>query len=826
MPATATERKAPPITDRAKQALEEFRLSAQTYKGQRDREIAYLRFQVPEFQWDPEIRDYRTSQFSNQGVPTPPDPTLSISMIDEPLSLVANQERAAHLGVQIHPLSETASKETAQVLQELYRHIEVDPDSKAANVRTWAFDRAHKAGLGWYYITTVYDPEGGHPFDQKILVMRLLYQDCIFPDPTAQQADWSDGLFLHDLVDLPWKTYKRKYKNSRLSKYSEKDFVTLGQEQPGWVSFAKSSDGTTANTSDEHGWALRISNYWCVDLDTRRYVLLDDGSVAFDDEIPDGRRAANDDDARRLDYAGVRSRDVEVRRVYKIVMNGLGEELAEETLWDGKYIPYVPMIGVELQPFDGERRWVGMIAGAMDAQKLVNYSASQAVKLAALEPQAPWQGEEGVFEGHEQEYAQSNTRKWPFLQYKPTNTAGIRSTPPARVQVDTTRLGPSMELLGMGKDFVQRAMFTFGPGLGEQTPAHRSGTAINLLQGQTEIGTSHYLDNEANLSIPLEAKIILDLIPHVYDRPGRVLHVLGMDNKPRQVMLNHPFVPGPNGTPQKLPYGTPAEQTQTDARVADPNDPAMFIDLNEGRYGVTVTISKQSDARLQEGSDAIGRLMESEPALLPVLGPEWAKWQDFPGAPAIADALTKWQAHAAPWMNPPGQNDGIAQVGQLQQQLQAASAAAAQFKQIIDTKQVEQQAKIEIEKINQQTQIQIQQMKDATQIEVARITAAKEGMIAEREAAEERLATGLKIVADAASQERDHAHEATQAALDRTHETATAARDHAATLAQSGVDHAQHLEAAEQDNAHALVQADAQRQAAEAGQTDNASQSA
>lgn len=816
----------PKISERGKRGLDEFRLSADTYKNQRDREIAYLKFQVPEFQWDPEIRDYRTSQFSNQGVPTPPDPTLSISMIDEPLSLVANQERAAHLGVQIHPLSENASKATAQVLQELYRHIEIDPDSKASNVRTWGFDRAHKAGLGWYYITKVHDPEGGHPFDQKIIVMRLLYQDCIFPDPTAQQPDWSDGEFLHDLVDLPWKKYKRKYPHSRLSKYTEKDFVTLGNEQPGWVSFAKSSDGTSEDRANKDGWGVRISNYWSVDIVTRRYVLLDDGSVTFDDEIPDGRREADDDDASRLGHAGARSMEIEERHVYKIVMNGLGEELAEESEWDGQYIPYVPMVGVELQPFDGERRWVGMIANAMDAQKLVNYSASQAVKLAALEPQAPWQGEEGVFEGHEQEYAQSNTRKFPFLQYKPTNTAGIRSTPPARVQVDTTRLGPSMELLGMGKDFVQRAMFTFGPGLGEQTPAHRSGTAINLLQGQTEIGTSHYLDNEATISIPLEAKIILDLIPHVYDRPGRILHVLGLDNQPKQVMVNHPYAPDASGKPQKLPYGTPAEKAATDARVADPNDPAAFIDLNQGRYGVTVTISKQSDARLQEGSDAVGRLMESEPALLPVLGPEWAKWQDFPGAPAIAEALKKWQQHAAPWMNPPGQTDAIAQIGQMQQQLQTLSAAAQQMKQIIDTKQVEQQAKIEVEKISQQTSIEIQRMKDATQIEVARITAAKEGIIAAREAQEERLATGLKIAADAASQQREHAHEATQAGLDRTHEIGQAAREHAAGVAQAGMSHAQDLESAEQDNAHALMQADAQRQAAEAAPSGSDTQGA
>lgn len=771
-----------------KKALEQFKLSAQTYKDQREREVDYLKFQIGELQWPSEIRAYRESQFGNQGVPMPPDPTMSISMIDEPIQLILNQERASNLEPHIHALSEDASDQTAVVLEELNRHIDVDPESKASTARTWAYARGVKAGTGWYYIDKVFDREGGHPFDQKLLVKRVLYQDGIFPDPTAQQADWSDGMFLHDVVDLLWESYRANWPKSKLARYSNTDFVTMGNAQPNWVFHAELPEKR----------AVRVSNYWRVEITERRYVLLDDQSVVFDDEIPDGRRIATDEDIDAWGYEGPRERIEEVRKVFKSVINGV-EILEPETEWDGQYIPYIPDIGIELIPFDGERRWVGMIAGAMDSQRLVNYSASQAVKMAALEPQAPWQGEEGVFENHEQEYAQTNTRKFPFLQYKPTNSSGQRSTAPARVQVDVSRLGPSMQLLQMGKDFVQRAMFTFGPGLGEQTPAHRSGTAIEALQSKTMQGTSHFLDNLANISLPLEMKIKLDLIPKVYDRPGRVVQVITGEGKTRSVMLNQPFQMHPQ---TKRPIALPAS---IDGQ-AQPQE-ALHYDLKKGRYGITVTIGKSSDSRLQEGGDALGRLMEADPQLLPILGPSWAGFQDFPGAIAVKNALVKWQAHVAPWMVDQPEANLAQQLQQTQAQLQALTEAAKKMKQDLDSDALKYKTQLAIKDLDHQTAIALQRMKDSTAIEVARINAAKEAMIAEREAAEESIALGQKLTADAF-----------QADKDRAHEVAAHTLEHAAALTQQHQVHEQAIAQSAQENQHALEQADAQRLAAEAAQ--------
>ncbi len=321
----------------------------------------------------------------------------------------------------------------------------------------------------------------------------------------------------------------------------------------------------------------------------------------------------------------------------------------------------------------------------------------------------------------------------------------------------------------------------------------------------------------ANISLPLEMKIKLDLIPHVYDRPGRVVQVITGEGKTRPVMLNQAFTMM-NGRPVAVPtgmgVGAPAPQD------------VKHYDLSKGRYGISVTIGKSNDSRLQEGSDSIGRLMEADPQLLPILGPSWASFQDFPGAHAVSLALKKWQSHVAPWMSDDGQQTAAAQLSKMQQQLQEVTQAATAMKKDLETDtvkaqrdvqiaQLENDMKLKLEQLKFQHETQLQAMKDATEIEKARITVAKEAMIAERERAEEAIALDRTLAANAIEAESGRAHEASAHGM-----------EHAATLAEQQQVHGHAVAEAAQTNDHALQQADVQRQIAEAApapETQNAS---
>src|SRR5574343_1666583 len=109
----------PSKEDILEQARERFKLVCEAEADQRQREIDDLQFQLPENQWDEEAKKARRGDDK-----TPPRPILSISKLDQPKQLILNQMRNADLGVQIHPISEDAENDTAELLQGLYRHIE------------------------------------------------------------------------------------------------------------------------------------------------------------------------------------------------------------------------------------------------------------------------------------------------------------------------------------------------------------------------------------------------------------------------------------------------------------------------------------------------------------------------------------------------------------------------------------------------------------------------------------------------------------------------------------------------------------------------------
>ena len=690
------------------EALKNYKLGTDSYNRQFDRERDDLRFQSPEYQWDEDAKQARNAQAVN-GVPVPARPCLSISKIDQPIQLVMNQMTSAKLGVNIHPLSADASDETAEVFQGLYRKIE--RDSRADQARGWAFDRAIKAGRGVYRVNTEYDDDGGDDFDQRITIERILYQDAVVFDPAATKPDFSDGEWAFVCEWMPIAKFKRLYPKAKASEWNAMDFEQAEVITPDWVKF----DG------DQRG--ILVSEYFCKKHDTETV------------KSPDGKQS--------------RTRDVVTVMYYKLCPGENGLEVLEEQEWNGKYIPLIPVIGKELQPFDNDRRWVGIIRGAKDAQKLYNYAATNAIEIAALEPKAPWLGAEGQFEGHEAEFQQSNTRNMPFLQYHPMSLDGNQLPPPQRVQVDVSRLGPSMMLLEKADDFIQATTYTPDPALGNLNSRDRSGKAIQALQGQSEAATSNYLQSMANVSMLYEARVVLDLIPKIYDRAGRITQVLKENGESELVMLNKPFVKNAEGRPMPAPEQpargplglvgavstTLAPQGPLGAQTAPQGPPPKTYDLSQGSYGVDVTIGKSYPTRLQQGRDQIGQLLQADPALMPLIGDIYFKFQDIPEAELISKRMKRVLEQTHPGIDDEEGQEPTAdqlkaklqgaemQMKQMQDQLGQASKA-------IETDQAKQGAQMRKAEIDAQVELkkaELEYMKskedNETKIRVAEIQA-------------------------------------------------------------------------------------------------------
>lgn len=744
--------------DRVTDALEWFKLVATEVEvGQRTREKEDLQFQVPELQWTEEVKTQRGAHLIS-GMAIPARPMLSIPKLDQPIQLVLNQERAAHLGVQVHPLNEEANDDTAEVIQGLYRQIEVD--SRANLARSWAFERAVKCGRGCYRVLKEYDPNGGHPSDQRIVIKRILEQGRAYFDPFAQEPDWSDGERAMLVDDLPWRTYKRKYPKSTLATLDDSELTALGSEHAQWVT----GDSPESRT-------IRVAEWFTVEYQDEPQKWTD----------KDGKEQARANPKRVVKWC---------------VINAV--EVLDEGEWEGQYIPLIPVIGRELIPFDGQRRWVGIISNNKDAQRLFNYAASGSVEQSALETKASHAIDPEAIEGFEEWWKQKNTRNFPYLPYKRMK-GGRDLGEPVLIQADMSKMQVNMMLLQQAGDFLHAGTGAFEPTLGQQSPNVRTKGATLALQQQHDQGNSNWLDNLAEISLTLEAKIVLDLLPYVYDRPGRIARILDTEDNPQTVMLNQQFVPHPQtkrptAVPQGVGVGGP-QQGQ-----------AKHYDLTKGRYGVSVTVGKAYHSRVEQGADELGQLFQAEPQLFSMLGDIYLKFRDFPGHLEASERIKKMLPPQLQDKNDP--QAAAQQAEQMQGQIKQLTGQLQQAVEYVKTEQAKYQAQLAIAKVKESATLQGKVMDNATKVLVARISAAKEAANAARENQEEAIALNQQLAADSYESDRGRAHEVAMAeqAHAQAMSQAQQAHDQASMQAEQGAG----LDAglAEQGQQHALEQGD------------------
>ncbi len=632
--AEPTEAKGNPV----QQALDRFKLAAEADRAQRERELEDIAFvDKPETQWPSDVREMRAGGTFGASV-VAARPCLSLSQLNAPIDQVMSQARNARLAVQINPKSGGATKETAETIQGLYRNIEVE--SRAQLARNWAFERAIKGGRGYYRILKAYANDGDEDLD--IIIARILNQHSVYLDPFHQEPDGSDAEWGFIVADLPWAKYKRDYKTkkgkdgkdvpSELAGYDNDQLSSLGDAAPEWCN------------GEGEARTVRIAEYFCVHEDEsgKRYIKW--------------------------------------QKINAI-------EVLEEQDWEGRYIPIVQVIGKEIN-INGERLYTGIVGPAKDAQRSYNYMRSAEVEAIGLAPKAPWLVMEGQIEGYEREWDQSNVRNLSRLTYRPKNLGGTFAPPPQRMVAE-----PAIQALSLAsrqaKDDLQTITGQFNEAQGKGAGASQSGRAIQALQQQSEQGTSGYLDNLANISMTYEARIVLDLMPHVYNRPGRVVKILqGDDDQASNVMLNQPFTRAPQTEqPQPVQPGLPP-QGEVEHYQLSPED----------RYSCTVSIGKSYSTKMEQANAMFGELSQAVPQLVPLFAGPWVRQMNLPGSEEIADRFDR--------SLPPGiaQKEGEApdpriaqqQVQQMQQQMQQMGQMLQEAQSGIQAKAMEIQSKEKI----------------------------------------------------------------------------------------------------------------------------------
>lgn len=688
------------------EAIKRFKLVYEVEAEQRAEETENLSLQIPENGWTDEAKQARAGSRGGAGIPAVPErPMLSISLTAQPAQLIKNQFRSAHLGVNIHPVSEDAEEDTADVIKGHYYKIQSEASTEQA--RDWAFTRAMLAGRGYYRVLTDWDRQSPNKGDQKIVIKRILHQECVYFDPAATEADLSDARWCFIGGYVPIDDFREQYKDSKVAKLEDSAFREWMRDEPDWV-----------NQDGEKNSVL-VMEYYCKDFETKQVEIMP-GLTRPDENW--------------------------TLKWYLLV----GNECLSEQECNGPDIPIVPVYWDELIPYDSKRRYAGIVGPNKSGQRFANLAATNIAETMGLEPRAPYQATPEQIQGFEAWYQQANIRNFPYLPYNAVTVGGTVLGPPTRTPHDQGAMSISLMAWDRAQHMVQTGTGVFDPALGNLSQKERSGRAIVALQNQAEASTNQGLQNFAKISLPCEARIVLGLMPNVYDRRGRVIHTLDFEGNERRVPLNAPYVMD-GKRPRVIDDG------------ALPNGYKEH-NLKQGVYDVTVSVGKSHQTLDQEGAEEIGRILEADPSLMPLVGPTYFRLRSWKGAREISEILKKMRDKQFPGIDQ--DDDGMQNPEQLKAQLQAMQQENQQLKrmlqqttQAIETDMTKQQAIKEKAGVDAQKAIKVAEINASARLEEQRMESALALILKRMEARDAMMLEMLKQQGQAQQAQMREGHE-------------------------------------------------------------------
>jgi hypothetical protein len=639
-------------------AVEFLRLVTEVESINRASGLEDLRFSTGD-QWPTEVQQSRTLESR---------PCLTINKIDAHIRQITNAQRQQRPQIRAHALDAAASPRIAEIITGLTRHIEIN--SNADHAYDTAFNFQCRVGWGYWRVVTDYIREDS--FDQDIVIRAIDNPFTVYFDPNSVEPDGSDAetCLITDLV--PKKQFEREYPDAEVSGFQGNG---TGDVMVDWV------------TRED----IRIAEYFTIDRVRDKLVMLSDGSTMFASNMPRGEVL------RMLGLEVTGDRDSYRRRVMWRKVTAL--DVLEEREMLGRYIPVVPAYG-DVVMVDGKRLKFGMVRYARDPQIMYNFWRTAMTESVAMAPKAKWLMAEGQDEGHENEWARANVSAFPILRYKRTDIDGREAPPPVRLQPEPPPSGAMEAAAAISAD-LQAVLGMYDPQMGKPS-GPKSGAAIRAELGQSETSNFHYFDNLTR-SMKHTGRIILDLIPHVYDRE-RVVRIIGPEGKPDLVTVNQP-----------------GQEMNDEGQLVD----KILNDVTIGTYDVVMDTGPSFNSRRAEAVQAMTMLLQTSPDVFKAAGDLLFRNMDFPGAEVIADRL----AAANPLAQIDKQSDIPpkvqmmikqlqAQNQQLQQQLQAAGTEI-KFRHGLE--EIRQEGETRRELMRQHVKAHDTQVRAAAEVERERI---------------------------------------------------------------------------------------------------------
>ena len=570
-------------------------------------------------------------------------PCLTINKVDAYIRQICNQQRQQRPRIKVHGMNNDSDAKVAEIITGITRHIENQSDADQAYDH--AFEYCVKMGWGYWRVTTDYVRDDS--FDQEIYIKRIENPFSVYFDPNSVEPDGSDSEKCLVTTVVSKAVFKKMYPNAEDTQgFSSRG---TGDTESEWV------------TKED----IRIAEYFYTEREKAMIIQLSDGTTGYSDEMPSKEVLAE------AGITVIDKRDTWRKKIKWCKLTAM--QILEEGEWAGKFIPIVPVYGQEVRVDDKHKKF-GLVRMAKDPQRMYNYWSTALTETVALAPKAKWLLAEGQDEGHENEWAMANIKAMPVLRYKQTDIEGRIAPAPTRLQPEPPPAGVMTALQGMNQD-LQAVVGIFDPA---QLPqGMQSGKSLQGQQSQADMTNFHYYDNLTR-SIRHTGRIILDLIPKIYDRQ-RVMRIIGDDGKPEMVTIN--------------------EQGQDEQGVSK-----ILNDVTVGEYDVVMETGPGYNSKRQEAVDSMMSLLGADPTLMQTAGDLIFRNMDFPGAEVIADRLAA--------ANPMAQIDDKSPIPpQVQMQLKNAQQTIQQLQQQIQAEEMDKKYRATVQQQVQEAETQREKMR-------------------------------------------------------------------------------------------------------------------
>lgn len=574
-------------------------------------------------------------------------PVHVINRLPQFVRQTTNPQRGNRVSSRVLPVDDKADIETAEILQGIIRHIEVQ--SHAALAYDTAAFYAAAMGWGYWHIPTKFS----HPmsFDQDIIIERIRNPFSVYLD--GQEPDGSDADFGFITEQFTEKEFEQAYPDAQ--SVSLDDFRGEGDADKDWI-------------TDK---GIRIVQYYYRKHRHETLLLVEtpQGPLpVLKSELDGLEKALN----KKLTV--LTERETEIPYIKSCKLNAV--EVLQQDEWPGLWIPIVKVIGDELE-IDGELHLHGIVRFAKEPQKQLNWMASAETEAIALEPKAPILIAEGQLEGHKDDWEQANVKNFAYLSYRPVSVGGQPVPPPSRTQANPNILA-IVNARREAADDLKATTGIFDAQLGARA-GETSGKAILARTQQGETTNFHFADN-VRRSIEHSSRILVDLIPKIIDT-ARMIRIIGEDEEQKVIRVNERFQD--NGKPKHYKLGV-------------------------GKYDVIATAGQSFGSKRQEVAAQMIELTRAYPQLMQIAGDILAENLDMPKAQELAKRLRKLLPPELQDGKQPIPPQVQAQLEQAKKMLEALSKELE--KRTEEVQELQSRQGIEMAKLNVQKEMQQQRL--------------------------------------------------------------------------------------------------------------------